>query len=158
MPEDMVAPSDNQQDFSPRKWQPRASTEKNVMNNAGRQKKRMPMAERRKTPAKKEDAEMAARRRDAGQKRGCRNGSAAKKTPAIRGGCRNGSAAKKTPAKREDELVQFMEHHLDEGMKEVLVYYLTLTDGPRRPRGSSDVVEVDLAGSHSRLALGTRVP
>jgi hypothetical protein len=58
----------------------------------------------------------------------------------------------------EDELVQFMEHHLDEGMKEVLVYSRTNTDGPRRPRGSSDEVEVDLAGSHSRLALGTESP
>jgi hypothetical protein len=47
---------------------------------------------------------------------------------------------------------------LDEGMKEVLVYSRTNTDGPRRPRGSSDEVEVDLAGSHSRLALGTESP
>ena len=51
-----------------------------------------------------------------------------------------------------------MEHHLDEGMKEVLVYSRTNTDGPRRPRESSELVEVDLAGSQSRLALGTDSP
>jgi hypothetical protein len=53
-----------------------------------------------------------------------------------------------------------MEHHLDEGMKEVLVYSRTNTDFhvDRRPRGSSAEVEVDLAGSHSRLALGTESP
>ena len=47
---------------------------------------------------------------------------------------------------------------LDEGMKEVLVYSRTNTDGPRRPRESSELVEVDLAGSQSRLALGTDSP
>ena len=53
-----------------------------------------------------------------------------------------------------------MEHHLDEGMKEVLVYSRTNTDVPstRRPREGSAEVEVDLAGSHSRLALGTESP
>ena len=51
-----------------------------------------------------------------------------------------------------------MEHHLDEGMKEVLVYSRTNTDGPRQPRESSELVEVDLAGSQSRLALGTDSP
>jgi hypothetical protein len=50
-----------------------------------------------------------------------------------------------------------MEHHLDEGMKEVLVYLQTNTDvpSPRGPRESSDSVEMDLTGSQSRLALGT---
>ncbi len=40
----------------------------------------------------------------------------------------------------------------------MLVYSRTNTDGPRRPRESSELVEVDLAGSHSRLALGTDSP
>ena len=60
----------------------------------------------------------------------------------------------------EDELVQFMEHHLDEGMKEELVYSRTNTDSPspHQPRESSERVEVDLVGSHSHLALGTESP
>ena len=62
---------------------------------------------RRKTPAKREDAEMVARRR---------------KMPAKKEDAEMAARRRKTPAKREDELVQFMEHHLDEGMKEVLVY------------------------------------
>ena len=49
---------------------------------------------------------------------------------------------------------------LDEGMKEVLVYSRTNADNPspRGPRESSERVEVDLVGSHSRLALGTGSP
>ena len=59
----------------------------------------------------------------------------------------------------EDELVQFMQHHLDEGMKEVLVYSRTNTDGHvDREEVPKIEVEVDLAGSHSRLALGTESP
>jgi hypothetical protein len=61
-------------------------------------------------------------------------------------------------AEIERDSINFMEHHLDEGMKEVLVYSRTNTDGPRRPRESSELVEVDLAGSQSRLALGTDSP
>ena len=52
-----------------------------------------------------------------------------------------------------------MEHHLDEGMKEVLVYSRTNTDGHvDREEVPKIEVEVDLAGSHSRLALGTESP
>ena len=52
-----------------------------------------------------------------------------------------------------------MEHHLDEGMKEVLVYSRTNTDGHvDREKVPKIEVEVDLAGSHSRLALGTESP
>ena len=52
-----------------------------------------------------------------------------------------------------------MEHHLDEGMKEVLVYSRTNTDGHVDWEEVPKIeVEVDLAGSHSRLALGTESP
>jgi hypothetical protein len=48
---------------------------------------------------------------------------------------------------------------LDEGMKEVLVYSRTNTDGHvDREKVPKIEVEVDLAGSHSRLALGTESP
>jgi hypothetical protein len=42
-------------------------------------------------------------------------------------------------------------------MKFILELTLISTS-PRRPRESSEKVEVDLAGSHSRLALGTESP
>jgi hypothetical protein len=52
-----------------------------------------------------------------------------------------------------------MEHHLYEGMKEVLFYSRTNTDGHvDREEVPKIEVEVDLAGSHSRLALGTESP
>ena len=52
-----------------------------------------------------------------------------------------------------------LEHHLDEGMKEVLVYSRTNTDGHvDREKVPKIEVEVDLAGSHSRLARGTESP
>jgi hypothetical protein len=59
----------------------------------------------------------------------------------------------------ERDSINFMEHHLDEGMKEVLVYSRTNTDGHvDREKVPKIEVEVDLAGSHSRLALGTESP
>ena len=56
--------------------------------------------------------------------------------------------------------LEYREGTLDEGMKEVLVYSRTNTDSPspRPPRENSEKVEVDLARSHSRLALGTESP
>jgi hypothetical protein len=48
---------------------------------------------------------------------------------------------------------------LDEGIKEVLVYFRTNTDGHvDREEVPKIEVEVDLAESHSRLALGTESP
>ena len=102
-------------------------------------------ARRRKAPAKKEDAEMAAR-----QRRRRPNEEDAEMAARRR----------RRRTNEEDELVQFMEHHFDEGMKEVLVYSRTNTESPspRRPRESSEKVEVDLKGIHSRLTLGTESP
>ena len=64
-------------------------------------------ARRRKAPAKKEDAEMAAR-----QRRRRPNEEDAEMAARRR----------RHRTNEEDELVQFMEHHFDEGMKEVIVY------------------------------------
>jgi hypothetical protein len=58
----------------------------------------------------------------------------------------------------ERDSINFMEHHLDEGMKEVLVYSRTTDGHVDREEVPKIEVEVDLAGSHSRLALGTESP